>query len=845
MKHFNIIKKSLFAIVASTVLFAANAQTARFQLIHNAADPILDTVDLYIDGTKLDNVNFRQATPIINAASATVTININHHSSLDSSDQVLARFTRTLAANSNTVMMVVGVADPSLFATNPNSIATNVQLISKTVPAWAAGANRVQVNIFHGVTDAPAIDIFTRPSVLSGTLPANLRFAQSNGGTQPLFLSNAPTYVEMRLAGTRSVVKAYGVDLTPLNQRFITVFAAGFLDPATNQNGHVLGLYAVDTSGNVAMLNEATRIQLIHNAPDSALRNVDVYFNSTKAISGLSFRSATPFLTIKAENTTVRVSTAGANDTLLLIPGISFTSSKSYVAMALGLKDTTNFALNPDGQDRTFNIEGYDSFPEGSLVNNAFQYVVTNGSPDAPALSFNRVSNQTTLLSGLSYGDLTPLRTDNSNYIFTISNNDKSMFSGSYLLNATNWLNQSGVIFTSGFYNSNGNPTNAPTFKLMVALNNGTIIEIPRLKNKIQIIHNSPDTTIRKVDLYANGMKVLDDLGYRGTTLGGSTDAYVPVRLNLTKGDAADTSNALWSVSLLPDSNFNVAIAYGFTGTPYRTNPDGISTSFGVKLITPAKEVSSFPTPGNEVTFFHGCANLGKLNIQGFQEAVFVAKATPYASTYKYSPVKGNAGATYIIDKGDNTGLGLFTSAVNLVGRSGLAGVMYASGIYLDLTLLNKLDTIERNPNPNRPGDTTYKVILIKVANNKSDSLLNALDSNLRLGFYIAWSNGEVDSFENILLRTNIANIKSNKGSFSIYPNPTTDKVNMLFESVSSSNVKINILDIKGSIIKSFDEKAVVGSNNIELELNGLSKGMYFIQLNANESSFTKKLVIE
>jgi hypothetical protein len=118
-----------------------------------------------------------------------------------------------------------------------------------------------------------------------------------------------------------------------------------------------------------------------------------------------------------------------------------------------------------------FNIEGYDSMPEGSLVNNAFQYIVANGSPDAPALTFNRVSNQTTVLSGLNYSDLSSLRTDNSNYIFTISNSDKSVFNGSYLMNATSWLNQSGMIFTSGFYNTTGNPTNAATFKLMLALN--------------------------------------------------------------------------------------------------------------------------------------------------------------------------------------------------------------------------------------------------------------------------------------------------------------------------------------------------------------------------------------
>ncbi len=834
MKHFNLFKKSLFAVITSAVFFTVHAQTARFQLIHNASDPILDTVDIYIDGNKFDNVNFKQATPILNASSATVRININHHTSTDSSDQVLARLNRNVAANSNTVMMVVGVANPTSFATNPNGFSTGVQLIAKTVTAWAAGNNRVQVNIFHGVTDAPGVDIISKPDALSGAMPTNLRYAQSNGGTQAIFLGNVPTYLEMRLTGTRSVIKAYGVDLTSLNQKFVTVFAAGFLNPSANQNGNEFGLYAVDTNGNVAKLNEATRIQLIHNAPDAALNRVDVYFNNIKAISGLTFRSATPFVTIKAENTLVRVSNAGLNDTLIMIPNIPFESGKSYIAMALGLKDTTNFAANPNGINRMFNIEGYDSMPEGSLVNNAFQYIVANGSPDAPALTFNRVSNQTTVLSGLNYSDLSSLRTDNSNYIFTISNSDKSVFNGSYLMNATSWLNQSGMIFTSGFYNTTGNPTNAATFKLMLALNNGTVIELPRLKNKLQIIHNSPDTLIRKVDLYANGIKIVNDLGFRNTTLGGSTDAYVPVRINLTKGDATDTTNALWSVSLLPDSNFNVAIAYGFTGPAYRPNPDGISSNFGVKLITPAKELSSFASPANEVTFFHGCNNLGKLNIQGFQEAVFVAKATPYAETYKYSPVKGNAGATYIIDKGDASGRGLFSSAVNLVGRTGLAGVMYASGISLDTSRRTQvfLDRFKKDS------------IVISI-NNVADNNLYLLDKNLLLGFYIAWSNGEVDSFETLLSRTSINNINKTNYNLNLYPNPATDKVNMVLNANQVQDATISLHAINGALLKTITSQLFLGSNEIEISIAELPKGIYFIQVSTSDGTITKKLIIE
>ena len=683
MKHFTILKKLLFALLASAVFFTANAQTARFQLIHNAADPNMDTVDVYVNGSKYDNVAFRQATSLLTTTSGAVKININDRNSIDSSDLVLKRFTSTLAANSNSVIMISGVNNTANFSANPNSINTGITLITKNITTFAAGLGKVQVNIFHGVTDAPGVDVVSKPVISAGTLPSNLRFAQVNAST--LFFNNVPTYLEMRVAGSNSVFKAYSANLTSFNQKMLTVFASGFVNSTANQNGNNFGVFAVDTNGIVLELQEATRLQFIHNAADVALQSVDIYLNNTQVAAALNFRNATPFLTVNAGNTQVRVSTANQNDTLYFIPSINLASGKSYLAMAMGLKDSSTYAANPDGVNRLLNIIGYDSMPESSLLAGSFQYLVANGNTDAPQLSFNKVPSQTSVISNLKYGDFSALRTDNTGYIFNISNGSKSEYNGAYSLNAAAYLNQSGVVFTSGFYRTAGNPTNAATFKVMLALSNGTVIELTRLQNKLQFIHNSPDTSIRSVDIYANGIKIVNDLGFRNATgIANGTDAYVPVRINLTKGNAVDTSNALWSISMLPDSNFNVAIAYGFTGASYRANPEGISTAFGVKMITPGKIVSTFPTPSNEVIFFHGGVNVGKLNIQADQEALFVAKNTSYGSLYKYSPTKGNAGATYNVNDAV-TGKGLLSSNINFVGRSGLAGVMFASGFLLDL----------------------------------------------------------------------------------------------------------------------------------------------------------------
>ena len=60
--------KFLLAIVLITGLNFTFAQTARLQVIHNAADPGAVAVDIYLNGSLLlDNFGFREATPYIDA----------------------------------------------------------------------------------------------------------------------------------------------------------------------------------------------------------------------------------------------------------------------------------------------------------------------------------------------------------------------------------------------------------------------------------------------------------------------------------------------------------------------------------------------------------------------------------------------------------------------------------------------------------------------------------------------------------------------------------------------------------------------------------------------------------
>ena len=111
--------KALLIILIFTGMTDLLAQTARLQVIHNAADPAAVSVDIYLDGTLLlDNFGFRDATPFIDAPAGTpINIGVAGPNSTSVSDTI-KNFTVTLTENETYVAIANGVLDPGSFATN-------------------------------------------------------------------------------------------------------------------------------------------------------------------------------------------------------------------------------------------------------------------------------------------------------------------------------------------------------------------------------------------------------------------------------------------------------------------------------------------------------------------------------------------------------------------------------------------------------------------------------------------------------------------------------------------------------------------------------------------------------
>lgn len=76
-----------------------------------------------------------------------------------------------------------------------------------------------------------------------------------------------------------------------------------------------------------------------------------------------------------------------------------------------------------------------------------------------------------------------------------------------------------------------------------------------------------------------------------------------------------------------------------------------------------------------------------------------------------------------------------------------------------------------------------------------------------------------------------------------VFPNPTTNKVNITFDAKKETNLNFNILDLTGKILFSNALQSTLGSNTIEVNMENLEAGMYFIEMSDSNASKRIKIV--
>jgi len=115
-------------------------------------------------------------------------------------------------------------------------------------------------------------------------------------------------------------------------------------------------------------------------------------------------------------------------------------------------------------------------------------------------------------------------------------------------------------------------------------------------------------------------------------------------------------------------------------------------------------------------------------------------------------------------------------------------------------------------------------------------------------GFYTVIISDENDcenSFTVYVLIDGIENSFSNS-SITVSPNPSDGDFTIQFSEVlTNESFRINVLNILGEVIFSFDEKNSSTSFSRQIHLNNVTAGIYYLEIKSESFSSGKKLLIE
>jgi hypothetical protein len=132
---------------------------------------------------------------------------------------------------------------------------------------------------------------------------------------------------------------------------------------------------------------------------------------------------------------------------------------------------------------------------------------------------------------------------------------------------------------------------------------------------------------------------------------------------------------------------------------------------------------------------------------------------------------------------------------------------------------------------------STIAKVASKAPNGNSNTALSYTATNNKpaLGHnYYRLQQVDIDNKESVHAQIVDLIWGANGSTVSIYPNPTTDILNIDLYATSAQNTTVKLLDMSGRVIRQVQAKSSVGMNNIQLSLGEIASGVYTVQVYEN-----------
>ena len=210
-------------------------QTAQVQIVHNSPSP---TVDIYVDGSlAIEDVAYRASTGLVDLPLSTEV------GVAPANGEIIATFPFELVENETYVVVasgIVGTEGEYAF-----------DLLASSLDEEAQDSESFALKVMHGVTDAPAVDIYADGALLV----ENLAFGDFQGYLQ---VPVGDYTLDVTAHGTTASVASFSAPLATFGGASGVVYASGFLNPQesdssftlilTTPNGDVVELPAAESA---------------------------------------------------------------------------------------------------------------------------------------------------------------------------------------------------------------------------------------------------------------------------------------------------------------------------------------------------------------------------------------------------------------------------------------------------------------------------------------------------------------------------------------------------------------------------------------------------------------------
>ena len=431
-------------------------ETASVQIIHNSPYPV---VDIYVDGVEvLGDVPYRATTGLIDLPIST-TVGI-----APANGDVIASFPFELVSGGHYVVTASGIVGD---ADHP------FDLVASTLDTAATDDDHYALKVYHGVTDAPAVDIYANGTLLVDSLD----YGDYAGYVQ---VPVGDYTIDVTANGSTTPVASFSAPLTGLGGGAGIVFASGFLAPTATDSAFTLILttpsgYDVELPAADPVLEETASVQIIHNSPYPV---VDIYVDGVEVLGDVPYRATTGLIDLPISTT---VGIAPANGDVIASFPFELVSGGHYVVTASGIVGDA---------DHPFDLVA-STLDTAATDDDHYALKVYHGVTDAPAVDI--YANGTLLVDSLDYGDYAGyVQVPVGDYTIDVTANGSTTPVASFSAPLTGLGGGAGIVFASGFL--------APTatdsaFTLILTTPSGYDVELPAATTALATsdeIHISP-----------------------------------------------------------------------------------------------------------------------------------------------------------------------------------------------------------------------------------------------------------------------------------------------------------------------------------------------------------------